>query len=529
MWTYQNWYKPEPGEPYRPLIALPSKIKEIDPWYGNCSDLFFTAFDPPRTLEIAVAMNSASPTTTTSISGPTPLAPTPSPTQDAGARKTVPTSTSTPTPSQEQFAPQDIDPGESDKQQHTGDPRTQEAGLSEDGNSLKTDTGYPDQQSSVQAKISSLGHAEPTTDIIPNADPENVSPEQTSRIKSAHSPTPKSQPTPGRLQGASPYQTHSPPGEQLTLTAQPNAESTSKQQNDMPNMNSSSGHTDDKIDEDNQSVYLRLAVAGVSTSIAGLATKLFLNGASINNVVVTPGAGSVTTSGTPVSVDPSNRIHLGGTSYDLPSLNTDPPTTLVNGAVVLPLSNAFSIHGTTIIAGGSSLTISGAALFLDSSNNLVLHESLAIQPTIAGQVTRVNGASVKSLSDSILIAATVLNTGPSPATTAKTPPSLSSDAIAADSSRSPTIASSRRATSGTTARTSSTGLAGLIMGGPGTGGPSTTISLSPPPTPHDTENSTSTGGHTTKGKGSHTKSVSTLNIAAGLMTSMLLSLHVLSL
>ena len=39
----------------------------------------------------------------------------------------------------------------------------------------------------------------------------------------------------------------------------------------------------------------------------------------------------------------------------------------------------------------------------------------------------------------------------------------------------------------------------------GTGGPSTTISLPLPPTPNDTENSTSTGGHTTKGKGSHTK------------------------
>ena len=474
-------------------------------------------------------MNSASPTTTTSISGPSPLAPTPSPTQDAGARKTVPTGTSTPTPSQKQFAPQDVDPGESDKQQHTGDPRTQEAGLSEVGNSLKTDTSYPDQQSSVQAEISSLGNAEPTTDIVPNADPEIESPEQTSRIKSAHSPTPKSQPTPGRLQGASPRQTNSPPGEQLTLAAQPNAESTSKQQNDVPNMNSSSGHTDDKIDEESQTVHLHLAVAGVSTSMAGLAMKLIPNGASINNVVVTPGAGSVTISGTPVSVDSSHRIHIGETSYDLPSLNTDPPMLSVNGAVDLPLSNAVSIHGTIMIAGGSSLTISGAALFLDSSNNLVLHEPLAIQPTIAGQVTRVNGASVQSLSDSNSIAATVLNTGPSPVTTAKTPPSLSSDAISADSSRSPTVASSWRATSGTTARTSSTGLAGLTMGGPWPGGPSTTISLPPPPTPNDTENSTSTGGHTTKGKGSRTKSVSTSNIAAGLMTSMLLSLHVWSL
>ncbi|KAL2051529.1 hypothetical protein ABVK25_008191 [Lepraria finkii] len=412
---YQIWYKPEPGEPYRPLIALPNEIKEMDPWYGNCSDLFSTAFDPPRTLEIAVAMNSASPTTTTSVSGPTPLAPTPSPTQDAGARKTVPTGASTPTPSQKQFAPQDIEPGESDKQQHTGDSRTQKAGLSEDGNSLKTDTSYPDQQSSVQVKISSLGHAMPMTDIIPNADLENVSPEQTSRTKSAHSPTPKSQPTAGRLQGASPHQTNSPPGEQLTLAAQPNTESTSKQENEMPNRNSSSGHTDDKIHEDSQTVHLRLAVTDASTSIAG--------------------AGSVTISGTPVSVDSSNRIHLGGTSYDLPSLNTDPPTILANGAVVLPLSNAVSIHGTTIIAGRLSLTISGAALFLDSSNNLFLHEPLATQPTPTSQTTKVIGVAAQSHSDGISIAGTALNLGASPVTKPGTRPSLSLDAIATDSSR----------------------------------------------------------------------------------------------
>lgn len=134
-------------------------------------------------------------------------------------------------------------------------------------------------------KISSLGHAEPTTDIIPNADLENVSPEQTSRTKSAHSPTPKSKPTPGRLQGASPHQTNSPPGEQLTLAAQPKTESTSKQENDIPNRNSSSGHTDDKIHEDSQTVHLRLVVTDVSISIAGLAVKLISNGVSINNVV----------------------------------------------------------------------------------------------------------------------------------------------------------------------------------------------------------------------------------------------------
>ena len=525
----ENWYKPEPGEPYRPLIALPRKIKDLDPWYENCTDAFFTGLDPPRTLEIATAMASATAfSATTSNSKSTPLVPTPSPTQHAGAAKTVNTDRSTPAPSQMQLAPEmnktmdsgsDNVPGESDQQQHISD-------QGQDGHSPKTDINHPDQQSSVEGKTGNLDHAEPTNNGLSNVDPENISPGQMSQIKSALAPTPKDQPTPGRNQEANQNQTNPLPGEQPTIATQTFSENSSKQQNNLPNEHPFSGDPLNRGDGESQTVHLHAAVGGLPTSIAGLTLNPFQNGASINNVVATASAVPMKISGTPVSIDSSHRIHIGETSYDLPSLITDPPTTLINGAVVVPLLNAVSIHGTTLIAGGSSLTISGAALFLDSSNNLVLHEPLATQPTPASQTTKVNGVAAQSYSDGVSIAGTALNTGPSPVTTAKTPPSLSSDAIAADS---PTVASSWRATSGTTARTSSTGLAGLTMGGPWPGGPSTTISLPPPPTPNDTENSTSTGGHTTKGKGSRTKSVSTSNIAAGLMTSMLLSLHVWSL
>ena len=384
----------------------------------------------------------------------------------------------------------------------------------------------PDQQSSVEGKTGNLDHAEPTKDGLSNVDPENISPGQMSQIKSALAPTPKDQPTPGRNQEANRHQTNPLPGEQPTIATQTFSENGSKQENNLPNEHPFSGDPLNRGDGDSQTVYLHAAVAGLPTPIAGLTLKPFANGASINNIVVTPGAAPVKISGTPVSIDSSNRIHLGGTSYDLPSLNTDPPMTLVNGAVVVPLSNAVSIHGTTLIAGGSSLTISGAALFLDSSNNLVLHEPLATQPTPASQTTKVNGVAAQSHSDGISIAGTALNLGVSPVTRPGTRPSLSLDAIATDSSRTHTVLSSLGATSGTTARTSSTGLAGLVPAGLGTGGPSTTISTSPSPTPNDTENSTSTGDHTTKGKGSHTNSVSNLNIAAGLMTSMLLCLQV---
>ncbi len=48
---YDDWYKPAPGEPYRPLIALPEKVRELDPWWSACTDAYyFTGLDPPRTL-----------------------------------------------------------------------------------------------------------------------------------------------------------------------------------------------------------------------------------------------------------------------------------------------------------------------------------------------------------------------------------------------------------------------------------------------------------------------------------------------
>jgi hypothetical protein len=278
-----------------------------------------------------------------------------------------------------------------------------------------------------------------------------------------------------------------------------------------PNHISLLGSPDSKIDEEGQTIRLRPAAADVPMSIGGLAIKLNSKGAYINNAFVTPDAAPVTISGTPVFVDSSNRIHVGGSSYNLPSFSADPPMTSVNGAVALPLPNEVAIDGTTLSAGGSSLTISGAAVFLDSSDNLVLHEPLATQSTTAGQGMGVNGATVHSLSDSNPIAATVFNTGHSPATTTKTPPSLSSDAIAADS---------------TTARASSDGLAGLILGGLGTGAPPSTTLPSPPSTPSGIERSTSTGTRATTGTGSPTKKVLALNLIVGLMTSMLLIVHV---
>ena len=45
-----NWYTPEPGQPYRPLIALPRQLQALNPASANCQDWFFKGYDPPRAL-----------------------------------------------------------------------------------------------------------------------------------------------------------------------------------------------------------------------------------------------------------------------------------------------------------------------------------------------------------------------------------------------------------------------------------------------------------------------------------------------
>ena len=87
MKIYQeaNWYKPEPGEPYRPLIAMPSKINQLGGWLRYCGGGFFTAYDPPHALVTEAAL--LPPTS----AGDPKSTPAPSPTQDPLAGATVST------------------------------------------------------------------------------------------------------------------------------------------------------------------------------------------------------------------------------------------------------------------------------------------------------------------------------------------------------------------------------------------------------------------------------------------------------
>ena len=52
----QNWYKPLPGVPYRPLFGFPDRIRQEIPSFKYCNAFGFTAFDPPKKLTPALAL-----------------------------------------------------------------------------------------------------------------------------------------------------------------------------------------------------------------------------------------------------------------------------------------------------------------------------------------------------------------------------------------------------------------------------------------------------------------------------------------
>ncbi len=59
---------PQPGVPYRPIVAVPQKINELNPLFKMCQNMFFTALDPPRALVAATNLVPAITTTQSQVS-----------------------------------------------------------------------------------------------------------------------------------------------------------------------------------------------------------------------------------------------------------------------------------------------------------------------------------------------------------------------------------------------------------------------------------------------------------------------------
>jgi hypothetical protein len=182
------------------------------------------------------------------------------------------------------------------------------------------------------------------------------------------------------------------------------------------------------------------ATPAPATTIAGQAITPVVNGAVLNGATIAVGSSAVLVSGIPVSVDLSSHIKFGSSIYQLPSANPVPTTTIPNGATAIILPHAVSIHGTTLSAGGPAATNSGTRVSLDTSNNLIYGATAVVLPST-----------------------TPLPSTPSLATSSGTPVSVITAGGSVQGSSTVRIESLSRS-----------GLGGIIMGGPGSAGGSST-------------------------------------------------------
>lgn len=405
---------PAPGEPYRPLLALPKKVMEMDPAYTSVSDAFFTAYDPPKTLVVAAVMVPD----ITNVHATSPVVPTPGQGLDVGASKTADLSQASSVSVKSQIVPQPgkaTDPG-SDPGQGLRSHQPQ-SGSKQQGTGPETLDDPGKQSGTVQdprmaSRLSTLKHAKPTNQVIAGLDPERASGDQMSRMESALAPRPQStliigpNKLPNTILTSLPFESQqmpegSPPIEndagpparsvlssgasdfpEVYITAVDNAivtdasdvlgktDNAATAPRVMPTGQSNSVKGGDPI------VHLSDLESILATSLGGHASQAVSTGASIHGGTMVVGPAAITISETAISLSPAYSIYLEGTPYLLSTPSPPPKKTPVNEAAAFPLQNGALIHGTTLTAGASAINVMETPISLDVWGNSILGDGV---------------------------------------------------------------------------------------------------------------------------------------------------------
>ncbi len=438
-----NWYTPEPGQPYRPLLALPSQLHAWNPAFKNCKDWFFQGYDPPRALVPAAAMV---PAVTQADPRPSPIPPRPSATPHPGPKETNPASIPTPASVHYPKTPQSSQrsglQSESGVESSGSKPATLSADIGKTGQEknpslpkyqIATDEGH---EGKADPNVSPINNADeeqrtdPNASAISNAD-------ENSRQKKYPEQNPHDNTDVGPGQGASSNFDHS--GGAHNNPSQGTQQADSSQAADQKQSNGvlESGLLPWKVPPDQQgdSIAIDSQKPGQAATINNHIMQPLLNAISIAGTTVFPGAPPITVSDTPIALGRSSLV-VGSVSVAiaLPPLSLSAGQLItLNDQLIQQLSTGILVAGTTLTPGAPPVKVSGTPISLCPSAVIIGSSSISIAlprpPWIPGSMTNIDGKVVQPLSNGISVGGTTLTPGGPALTISGTPMSLGSNAL----------------------------------------------------------------------------------------------------
>lgn len=359
-----NWYTPEPGVPYRPLIVLPKQLLEWNPAFSKCDLFAFEGYDPPKALVPGTAM---APIVTQAEPLPFTMPPRPSATPDPGPKETNHVSTPKSSSTQGLQAPQ--------AQQTTAlEPESGVKGSGSSPDALGPENGGDRQDETPSA---------PNHQIATNADPgqkadPSVGPINNAKENSAQTLYPE-QPPQGNTdtdfdQGA--VSTFDPskggddsPG-QLGQQADSSQTAEQQQSNDGLENDSEPWKAPESTPAQHGNI---IAISGQkpgqAATIDSHIVQVFGDAISIAGTTISAGAPPITVSGTPIALG-SGSLVVGSVSVQISlpplSLATGQVMTL-NGEVFQQLSTGISVAGSILTPGAPGIMVSGSPVSLGPS------------------------------------------------------------------------------------------------------------------------------------------------------------------
>lgn len=135
-----------------------------------------------------------------------------------------------------------------------------------------------------------------------------------------------------------------------------------------------------------------------------------------------PGGMAITISGTPVSLNPSGVLFIGSSSAKLPAPTSSSKTFTVGGHTFTADSTGFELAGSTLLPGGAAITLSGTPVSLAPSGVLIIgFSSIDLPPkSLASNVFTAGGLTFTAGSPAVVIDGTTLVPGGPAATVSGT-------------------------------------------------------------------------------------------------------------